>query len=141
MESLDFKEWLTLNEAYYGNYCGPGPKLDKTCMKLANGEPLPEPINSVDATCRDHDLMYCRCGVDWRTGVIGNSGTQCSRTADRVLIRSLEKLRERLKGSEKLAGTVVLNYFKTHQGVQNQTNKNPPGGFSTGSGALALPTV
>jgi len=138
MENLDFKEWLTLNETYYGNYCGPGPKLDKACIKLANGEPLPKPINSVDATCRDHDLMYCRCGVDWRTGILGNKGTQCSRTADRVLIRNLEKLREKLKGSERLAGTVVLNYFKIHQGVQNQGDKGPPTGGFSASGMLPV---
>lgn len=137
MESLDFKEWLTLNEAYYGNYCGPGPALDKSCSKLANGEPLPEPINSVDAACRDHDLMYCRCGVNWRTGIIGNSGTDCSRTADRVLIRNLDRLREKLKGTEKIAGNIVLNYFKTHQNIQNKNNDDSPGGYHMGPGVLA----
>jgi hypothetical protein len=35
----------------HGFYCGPGPIRDKSCQKLADGKPLPNPTDDLDCAC------------------------------------------------------------------------------------------
>lgn len=113
---MEFKEYF--NEATrYGNYCGPGPELDKTCSKLADGSPLPNPINSVDATCKAHDISYCKCGANWMDGIVGR-GSSCSKAADKDMISQIKKILPDLKGTQKLIAHLILQYFQIHAGRQ-----------------------
>lgn len=129
MENVKFKEWLVLNEARYGNYCGPGPKLNKDCTALANGDPLPQPINTVDKICQVHDIHYCKCGGHWTHGLLGNAGTSCSRGADKNMQAQLDGVINKLTGSEKLIGTIILRYFQQlERGQRNRDRNLPPGG-------------
>lgn len=119
-----FREWLALNEVRYGNYCGPGPKMDVSCAKLADGSPLPPPINRVDAVCQAHDVAYCRCGAGWQHGLIGRAGSPCSREADEVLRRDIESIAASLPRGERLAASVILNYFRSHGRVQKTIHRD-----------------
>jgi hypothetical protein len=106
----------------YGNFCGPGPAFDRsTCDRLQDGKPLPQPMNAVDAACKDHDADYCRCGVDWRAGFLFGKGTTCSKQADRKLIKTLGQLAKdgQLKSHDQwIAAHVIKNYFKLHNWMQ-----------------------
>lgn len=137
MENVNFKEWLVLNEARYGNYCGPGPKLNKDCSALADGSPLPQPINSVDKICQAHDIKYCQCGSNWTHGLLGNAGTACSRGADKNMQAQLDGIVQKLTGSEKLVGTIILRYFQQLERGQRARDQNGPGGPPTLRPALA----
>jgi hypothetical protein len=145
---MKFKEWLAKVEATdqaapseqptaqqqevdptsgwrYGNYCGPGPKFDrKTCDRLADGRPLPQPINAVDAACKVHDTDYCGCNVDWKAGFLFGKGTPCSREADVKLIKTLGGLAKERKFSshgEWIAANLIRNYFRLHNWMQRGT--------------------
>ena len=127
MENVEFKEWLVLNEARYGNYCGPGPKLNKDCSALANGEPFPTPINNIDAICQNHDISYCRCKANWKDAVLSQPGTPCSRGADKIMQGDIETIIPKLSGSEKFYAKLMLTYFKSHEKIQNfQKPPQPP---------------
>jgi len=126
MENVNFKNWMTLNEIRYGNYCGPGPKLNKDCTALFNGNPLPEPINTVDGICQIHDLEYCKCGSHWTHGLIGNAGTPCSKGADDNMKRKLDGTLKKLTGPEKLVGTLILRYFQQVARTQGRSIQNKP---------------
>jgi len=106
----------------YGNYCGPGPKFDrKTCDRLDDGKPLPQPINAVDAACQVHDAEYCGCNVDWRAGFLFGRGSPCSRKADEKLIGTLNKLtkeRQYKSHGEWIAANLIKNYFRLHNWMQ-----------------------
>lgn len=128
MEKTNFKDWIELNEARYGNYCGPGPKLNKDCSALANGDPLPQPINTLDRICQNHDLRYCNCGSHWSAALIGNSGTSCSREADKIMQKELKGSVAKLAGSEKLIGNLILRYFQHLERDQNRRDQGPGSG-------------
>lgn len=130
---MHFAEWLFLRETKergtkdstipgsrwrYGNYCGPGPAIDrKTCDKLADGRPLPPAINVVDAACKDHDLEYCGCGADWRAGFLFGAGSPCSRGSDVRLMKTLDQLAKDGKlttHDQWMAAHIIKNYFRLH---------------------------
>lgn len=125
----NFKEWMVLNEVRYGQYCGPGPRLNKDCTALADGSPLPTPINTVDKICQDHDIRYCKCGSQWTHGLLGNTGTTCSKGADEEMREKLQGVIGKLAGSEKLVGTLILRYFQQHARTQRSLDRNGPGPF------------
>ena len=108
----------------YGNYCGPGPDLSDNCEKLANGNPLPQPINSIDNVCKKHDIFYCKCGSKWQHGVLGSAGSECSRKADSFMQKEIEDLLPELSGNERVIALLILNYFKTHGIFQKLTHRN-----------------
>lgn len=124
----DFREWVALNEVRYGQYCGPGPKLNKDCTALANGQPLPAPINTIDSICQKHDIKYCKCGSHWTHGLLGNSGSSCSRGADKDIQKDLMSVINKLSGSEKLVGNLILRYFQHHERSQRQFDRSRPSG-------------
>lgn len=100
------KSWLR-----YGNYCGPGPRLlSPPCDKLASKSPLPLPKNTVDTHCKQHDVDYCKCGVDWDAGLPGR-GNACSRQADNDLVDKLLALKDVLPPDQKIAASIIRQYF------------------------------
>jgi hypothetical protein len=117
-----FKDWL--NEAFYGNYCGPGPALNADCSGLKDNSPLPNPINKVDAICQSHDLSYCQCKSGWTHGLLGKKGSACSQAADEEMRQKLAALIPTLQGTEKLAANLMLRYFQSHAKIQGITNRN-----------------
>lgn len=131
-EGMPTKAWWR-----YGNYCGPGPKLrPKTCDALASGRPLPEPINAVDAVCKQHDIEYCNCGATWKSGLWLGQPTSCSLNSDRSLVKKLDAI---TGGpiSQRLAAKAISSYFKMHLGLQGrkrETDSGTVGGISSGSG-------
>lgn len=95
----------------YGNYCGPGPKLLRPpCDKLADETPMPNPKNTVDAQCKQHDIDYCRCGVGWDAGLPGR-GNSCSKQADKELVHKLLALKGKLPPDQQRAASIIRQYF------------------------------
>lgn len=94
----------------YGNYCGPGPKLHKTCDRLSDESPLPNPKNSVDVHCKQHDIDYCKCGVNWTAGLPGK-GNACSRQSDRAFVNKLLSIKDKLPPDQQRAASIISQYF------------------------------
>jgi hypothetical protein len=118
---MRFKQFLALDEAFrYGNFCGPGPYLDKkTCMTLKDGSPAPQPINQVDASCKQHDIDYCRCNAGSLSGVVG-FGNNCTGKADQRLAKTLDQLiqSKKLDPSQARAAHIIKGYFGAHNTVR-----------------------
>lgn len=128
---INFRSWLGRNREpqpgddplkryRYGQYCGPGPYLDKGCKNLRTGEQLPAPVNTTDAQCRVHDIEYCKCGVGSSAGLPG-MGTRCSLEADRALVKSLidkVKNKEITNPKELVAAKLITLYFRINGSLQ-----------------------
>lgn len=106
------------NRWRYGNYCGPGPKFSQDCSSLADGRPLPEPINKVDMACKIHDAKYCMCGNTWKTSF---PGTPCTRSSDHDLLSALNSLikNKEISGKEYSAANLIMKFYKAHHSFGN----------------------
>ncbi len=89
---MNFKEWIK-NENLYGVYCGPGPKLSGSCDSLANGSPMPRPIDRLDGACQNHDVDYCNAGATWQSAMpFGRSNNPQTREADKKLLANVRRI-------------------------------------------------
>ena len=69
------------NSPWYGRYCGPGN--------------LPgDPIDCVDAACREHDICYKLCDVRAGTRLFPNTFDRCALVCDFELIRDYRKCKD-----------------------------------------------
>jgi hypothetical protein len=126
---MRFKEWYQIEEGLlsgfrYGNFCGPGPYLDKkTCGSLTDGSPPPEPIDAVDAGCKQHDIDYCKCGANSMSGVIG-FGNACTKQADQRLISNMKQQLQsgQLSDGAVKAAKMISGYFGAHNKVMDFRN-------------------
>lgn len=131
---MKFSQWLAKRDKAwwrYGNYCGPGPKLDRSsCDKLSDGSPLPLPQDQLDKICMRHDIDYCHCGTNWKSGLPGG-GDSCSRIADDDLLKSLLNIRHKLTPSQLKAASVIGSYFTKKGHVDDFIGPpNPPLGLA-----------
>jgi hypothetical protein len=117
---MQFSEWLSRrDENLYGVYCGPGPKLNAPdCDRLAAGQEMPSPKDSLDSACRDHDIAYCKAGADWRSAIpFSARRTPETRDADSKLISTIKSLRKSGKlppGAERFS-RLMARWFRLVQ--------------------------
>jgi hypothetical protein len=79
---------------------------------------MPAPINAVDATCQQHDIEYCKCGVGWGAGVLGGKTSPCSLAADERLVNRLSAIKRTLPLGQRTAANVIKTYIGLHMRSQ-----------------------
>ena len=83
----------------YGNYCGPTPEVDPSLGCVAHGWRGDAPVDTVDASCMQHDVSYCRCDQGLR-----------QRSGERPLLSVLTALRSQL-GARVIDSTLDSTYL------------------------------
>jgi hypothetical protein len=96
----------------YGNYCGPGPDLNK--------KPWPPALTPVDAACKQHDVDYFNCKTNWKSG-FPLLGSPCTVPADEKFVNQLKQLlvSGQLDKKDIRAAKIILSYFQ----VKNRFDK------------------